>query len=389
MKNIRRLLLCSGVLAAAWLSIASASAAPARNDRTSATDSTATSTDDFVAKSLFRIRKFASTSPSGYTVAQVRHAYGFDQLSVTGAGQTIAIVVAYGSKTVAADLAVFSAKYGLPAATASVYYPQGQPRQSDSGWALETSLDVQWAHAIAPGAKIAVVVAANASLNNLLGAIDYAVKLGAKQISMSWGGAEFKGVAQLESRFAASGVTFVAASGDSGSGAMWPACSASVVGVGGTSLVLDSTGNIVSELAWSGSGGGVSSYIARPSYQNSWHTFSGRGIPDVSYSADPAYGFPVYMTNYNGTTGWFSLGGTSAGAPQWAALFALVNSGRKTALTSPNTALYSLASTSYTGDYRDILTGSNGGYDASVLYDFVTGLGSPVASKVVPLLIAK
>ncbi|MBW8782329.1 MAG: S53 family peptidase [Verrucomicrobia bacterium] len=337
---------------------------------------------------LRSVTQFATTSPTGYSVRQIRHAYGFDQLSLTGKGQTIALVVAYGSSTLASDLAVFSNTYGLPIASLQIYYPQGKPAGSDSGWALETTLDAEWAHAIAPGANLAVVVASSSSLNSLLGAIDYAVRLGAKQISMSWGTAEFSGLGSLESHFNQPGVTFVAASGDAGSGAMWPAVSAYVVGVGGTTLQLDSAGNVLSELAWSGSGGGVSKYLARPAYQNGWNPYSGRGVPDVSYSADPNYGFPVYMSNYGGSTGWLNVGGTSCGTPQWAALFALANSGRATSLTSANSVLYSITSSAYTGDYRDILTGSNGGYDASILYDFVTGLGSPVAPKIVPLLVA-
>ncbi len=332
--------------------------------------------------------QFATTSPTGYSVNQIRHAYGFDQLSLTGKGQTIAIVVAYGSPTLANDLAVFSQTYALPAATLQVYYPQGKPPTIDSGWALETTLDVEWAHAIAPGANIVVVVANSASLSALLNAVDYAVSLGARQVSMSWGTNEFSTLGSQESHFNKPGVTFVAASGDSGSGVMWPAVSAYVVGVGGTTLQLDTAGNVLSELAWTGSGGGVSSYITRPSYQNGWNPYSGRGVPDVSYSANPYSGFPVYTSNYNGSAGWLNVGGTSCGAPQWAALFAIANSGRTTPLSSVNTVLYSITSSAYTGDYRDIITGSNGGYNASILYDFVTGLGSPVVAQIVPLLIA-
>ncbi len=334
------------------------------------------------------LRSFVTTSPTGYSVSQIRHAYGFDQLSLTGAGQTIALIVAYGSPTLVGDLAAFSKAYSLPTANLQIYYPQGKPALADSGWALETSLDAEWAHAIAPGANLAVVVASSASLNSLLSAVDYAVSLGAKQISMSWGSTEFPGLTSLESHFAQPGVTFVAASGDSGSGVIWPAVSANVIGVGGTSLHLGAAGNVLSELAWSGSGGGVSRYIARPAYQNGWNPYGGRGVPDVSYSADPNYGFSVYISNYNRTTGWLNVGGTSCGTPQWAALIALANSGRTTSLGGTNTALYSVTSTAYTGDYRDIVTGSNGGYNASILYDFVTGLGSPVASKIVPLLAA-
>jgi len=128
-----------------------------------------------------------TTSPSGYAPTQIRHAYGFDKITGNGSGQTIAIIDAYGSASLANDLKVFCTTFGLPQATLAVYYPQGRP-SANSGWALETTLDVEWAHAIAPGARIVLVVAKSASMSNLLGAVDYAVNtLGAKQVSMSWG----------------------------------------------------------------------------------------------------------------------------------------------------------------------------------------------------------
>jgi len=206
----------------------------------------------------------------------------------------------------------------------SIVYPQGKPT-SNSGWALETSLDAEWAHVVAPAAKIVVVVAKSSSLSDLLTAVDYAVKtVGAKQVSMSWGSAEFSSETSYDSHFNKSGVTFFASSGDRGAGVMWPAASPYVVGVGGTTLQLDSSGNVISETGWSGSGGGVSAYEAKPAFQNVWQKAGKRSVPDVSYNADPYTGFPVYITNYGGSTGWITVGGTSAGAPQWAAQQALV-----------------------------------------------------------------
>lgn len=332
---------------------------------------------------------FLATSPGGYNPTQIRHAYGFDQISGNGAGQTIAIVDAYGNPNVVNDLTVFSSTYGLPAASISVYYPKGKPSVTNSGWALETNLDVQWAHAIAPGAKIAVVVAKSASLSDLLGAVDYAVKtVGAKQVSMSWGGSEFSSEASYDSHFNKTGVSFFASSGDNGAGVMWPACVPYVVAVGGTTLQLDSAGNIISETAWSGSGGGVSAYETKPSWQGSWQSTTKRTVPDVSYNADPYTGFPVYITNYNGSTGWIMVGGTSAGAPQWAAQQALVNAARTTSLSNTASAAYSIAGSNYAADFRDITSGSNG-YAAGAGYDYVTGLGSPKSAALVPALIAK
>jgi subtilase family serine protease len=177
----------------------------------------------------------SSTAP--YTPAQVRHAYGFDQLSATGSGETIAIVDAYGSRTLQKDFNLFCSTFGLPSQTIQVVNAQGKPGPN-SGWAQETSLDVQWAHAIAPDAKILVVVAQTASINNLLGAVDKAVSLGATVVSMSWGVAEFSGEASYDSHFNKPNVTFVASAGDSGEQVEWPAASQYVVGVGGTSLFI-------------------------------------------------------------------------------------------------------------------------------------------------------
>ncbi len=327
-----------------------------------------------------------SASPTGLSVTQIRHAYGFDQISGTGSGQIIAIVDAYGSSTIQKDLATFSAQYGLPSGTLKIYYPQGTVRKTNSGWALETSLDVEWAHAIAPNATIALIVAKSAGLSDLLNAVDYAVSIGAKQVSMSWGASEFSSEASYDSHFNKAGVSFFASSGDNGAGVSWPAVSPSVVGVGGTTLYVDALGNVSGETAWSGSGGGISAYIGRPSYQAGWNSASNRGVPDVSYDAAPNSGVSVYIGNYNGSAGWVTVGGTSAGAPQWAGLMALVNGSRTQSLSSADVQLYAAGSASYAGNYRDITAGSNGTYNAGLFYDYVTGIGSPVGNNLVPYL---
>ena len=326
-----------------------------------------------------------ASSPSGLSPVQVRHAYGIDQIAGSGAGQVIAIVDAYGSSTIQNDLNIFSDRYGLPRTTVQILYPQGKLRRSNSGWALETSLDVEWAHAMAPGATILLVVAKSASFSDLLGAVDAAVNAGAKQVSMSWGGAEFSSEASYDYHFNRAGATFTASSGDSGAGVEWPAASPYVVSVGGTSLYVDGSGNVLSETAWSGSGGGISAYEPRPAYQNGWQAGNGRGVPDVSYLADPNTGVSVYIGSYNGSSGWITVGGTSAGAPQWAALVALANAGRASSLSATDTPLYGLGASSYSTFYRDITAGNNG-YGALPGYDYVTGLGSPLASQIVPTL---
>lgn len=168
---------------------------------------------------------------------------------------------------------------------------------------------------------------------------------------------------------------------------IWPAASPYVVAVGGTTLKLDSTGAALSETGWAGSGGGVSAYYKQPAWQTSWTSSTGRSVPDVSYDADPATGFPVYISNYNSTTGWIQVGGTSAGAPQWAAQQALINAARTSTMSSTDSHIYSVATKAY-ADFFDILTGSNGAYSCSTGYDKVTGLGSPNAPALVPAMSA-
>jgi subtilase family serine protease len=346
----------------------------------------------------------ASASPKAlasapYSPSQIRHAYGFDQVNLTGAGQTIAIVVAFDDPYIASDLAKFSSRFNLPAANFEKVVPASGTPAFDAGWAGEAALDVEWAHATAPGAKILLVEAASDSLDDLLAAVDVAVARGAKQVSMSWGGDELFNEADYDVHFNHPGVTFLNASGDAGAGASYPGSSPYVTTVGGTSLKIDTSGNRVSESAWVGSGGGISAQFgeARPSYQNGFTSSRRRASPDVSYNSDTKTGFYVYDSSSGGS--WYTVGGTSAGTPQWAGIMALVNQGRAAAGKSSigtgttygtNQYLYALAGytsyTNYSGYFLDITTGSNG-YAASRGYDLATGLGSPVVNKLVPALI--
>lgn len=320
-----------------------------------------------------------------YNPTQIRAAYGFDQVTADGTGQTIAIIDAYGSSSIQKDLNSFCSYFGLSPATVDIRYPQGKPG-ANSGWAQETSLDVEWAHAIAPGAHIMLVVAANASVSDLLGAVDYAVANGATVVSMSWGAGEYAGETTDDAHFNHPGVTFVASAGDSGEAVEWPAASPYVVGVGGTSLHLNSSSVRTSETAWSGSGGGISQYELTPSWQSGWSGLSSRGVPDVSYVADPNTGVEVV---YGGKL--YVFGGTSVGAPQWSALVALANTLNNSSPSSANTAIYSAAGTANTinGNFYDITSGNNGtDTDDYAIpgYDLVTGLGSPVANALAPAL---
>ena len=158
---------------------------------------------------------------------------------------------------------------------------------------------------------------------------------------MSWGGSEFFGESSYDSYFTSSyGATFFASSGDSGAGVSWPAVSANVIGVGGTTLTFKADGSVASETGWSGSGGGISLYEAEPSYQVTYGIPGANGyrcVPDVSYDADPNSGVSVYdSTPYSGQSGWWQVGGTSAGAPQWAAIQSI-------ALCASNNNFYQVA----------------------------------------------
>jgi len=316
-------------------------------------------------------------TPAGITPAQIKSIY---QLPAHGGHGTIAIVGAYNATAIEPDLAAFSLAFNLAPCTVKngcfSKHLMTAKETSNSGWALETALDVEWAHAIAPEAKIVLVEATTPSGANLLKAVDYAASLpDVVAISMSWGGGEFPEEVSLDSHFkSVSDALFFASSGDHGTGASWPASSPYVIGVGGTSIALKADRSLAKESAWSGSGGGVSTYEKEPIYQSDYSIARAAGmraIPDVSYDADPASGFPIYHAGL-----WRTVGGTSAGAPQWAAIAAL---GKGITLSE----LYKdKASTNASQYFRDIMSGSNGdcGYlcTARARYDYVTGLGSPL-----------
>jgi subtilase family serine protease len=335
--------------------------------------------------------------PTGFGPVHLLEAYNFRDVRNMGGGQVIALVDAYDDPTAEADLGTFNTQFQLPACTTAngcfklVYGGGKKPPADTTGWSNEVAIDTQWAHAIAPAATIMLVEAQSNSFNDLFVAVDAAVANGATVVSMSWGGGETSTESESDTHFEVPGVTFVCASGDGGHGGSYPAASPFVVAVGGTSLTLNSNATWASETAWADSGGGESSFEAEPSYQEGVQTTGKRGIPDVAYDGDPNTGVPAYSSHACAFcyTGWTQWGGTSIGTPQWAALFARANSLRiiagKTTLTLPQTILY----TAPASDFHDITSGSNGGCgtlcNAGPGYDFVTGLGSPIAD----VLIAK
>jgi kumamolisin len=340
----------------------------------------------------------ASTTAPPYWPRDVLLAYGGTGLTQSGAGQTIGIVI--DSFPVNSDLTSFWSTTGVNQSLAnieSVPVAGGPAASSQTADLDEATLDVEWSSGIAPGAKIRVYGVPDldyVSLDQAYAQINTDVSTGAQpnlqQISLSFGEGETEvSSSQLQTdeqyfaELAAVGVTVFASSGDGGSnphGVLQveaPASSTSVIGVGGTSLMLDPmTGAITSETVWIGTGGGSSVVFSRPSWQVGTGVAAGtfRLVPDVAAPADPGAGALVYLDGFPQT-----YGGTSWSSPTWAGFCALINQARAGAgygslgLLAPN--LYPLLGTT---SLRDITSGGNGVHSAGVGYDETTGLGVPV-----------
>jgi hypothetical protein len=371
-----------------------------------------------------------------YTPAQIRTAYGLNNLSLDGTGQTIAIVDAYDDPSIYLALDTFDSQFGITSSGPSLYEQYGpastfltvlnQQGQATSlpatdpvgagtaNWEMEEVLDVEWLHAIAPGAQIMLVEANSQSLSDLMGSVVTAASQPAVSVvSMSWGFAEGQAVfAQDEALYdqdlttpaGHQGVTFVASTGDYGTAdPEYPAFSPNVVAVGGTSLYLNANGSYQSETGFGynvggtgtfiGSGGGISLYEPEPAYQQSVQSTGYRTTPDVALVADPNTGAWIADPyNLPGSDPWAIVGGTSLSARCWAGLITLADQARAQAgaptlgtagPTETQEALYNLP----VSDFHDITSGSNG-YSAGTGYDLVTGLGTPVANLLVPDLAA-
>jgi hypothetical protein len=367
-----------------------------------------------------------------YSPAQIRAAYGISNLSLDGTGQTIAIVDAYDDPAIQASIDAFDSQFGLTSDGPTLYQQYGPawsfltvlnqngqttslPATDPNGpgtdnWEVEEALDVEWAHAMAPGAQIVLVEANSQSLPDLMTAVaTAAAQPGVSVVSMSWGLPEGQAIfsadeANYDPVFNVPGVTFVASTGDyAAADPEYPAFSPNVMAVGGTTLNLDSDNSYNSETGWGyysgsigtsiGSGGGISQYELEPAYQEGVQSTGYRTTPDVSLVADPATGVWIADAYNLGASGPFEVvGGTSVSAPAWAGLLALVNQARaaasepalnSTGPTETQQALYSLPQ----ADYNQIDSGSNG-YNAEAGYNLVTGLGTPVANLLVSDLAA-
>ena len=370
-----------------------------------------------------------------HTPASVRSLYGMPALPANlaaltaaqradlGAGQTIYIVGAHAGANLARDLNTFSTRFGLPTcqevAIAVANPVPALPRAStasgcsiaivnslangtlrsaapayNANWATEFAMDVQWAHATAPLARIVVIQADSALTTSLWGAISVANRMGPGVVSMSFGAAEANYVEAYESLFSATGMTYLAAAGDGGAQANWPAVGTGVLSVGGTTAWQDGSGR--NELAWARSGGGFSQYLQRPAYQAAINIAGAgltrtpasqpgrpaRGVTDLSFNADPYTGQMTVVTAPGGTARWYSMGGTSIGAPQWAGVVAAANARRALAGLQPlgrfHTSLY--GSLAGAGLFNDVTEGSNGSQvwaRAGARYDIPTGWGTP------------
>jgi len=375
-------------------------------------------------------RAIAQTAAYTYTPAQIESAYNYSGITFStpngpvtadGSGQTIAIIVAGDDPNLTADLSTFDTQFGIAAPTSLNVYNQGGTNTTIAGQsavtatsatgtaAIEELLDVEWTHALAPGAAIDVIEANTTSQFNYDSAESVALTLPVSVVSMAYGFLETSSETGGTDTYNVTpanhqGITFISGSGDHGT-LTYPGTSPTVLSVGGTSLLLNASNKISSETVWNdssgSSGGGTSLYESRPSYQNGIQSSSMRSAPDVAFDGDSNTGLYVYVDNAKGTAGgYFSVGGTSAGVPGWAALIAMADQGRvlngegtldSSDLTSGNgtlSLLYDLAGTSnYNLAFNDITSGMNSnGVAAGVGYDDVTGLGSPNASFLVPYL---
>jgi len=302
----------------------------------------------------------------------------------TGGDGAIAIVDAYDDPTAEADLEYFSAQFGLAKPHFKVVYASGtQPAQDPTGgWEIEESLDIEWAHAMAPHAKIFLVEAASNYDSDLLTAelvaADLVKHAGGGEVSNSWGGSEFPEEVLYDVYFHTPGVVYFASAGD-GPGVIWPSTSPNVVAAGGTSISRNPfTGSFIAETAWEDTGGGVSEFEPRPGYQDGIASIVGtaRGVPDLSFDSNPTTGVWVFdSVPYEGFTGWWIVGGTSVASPS---LAGVVNSAGKFHHSSYSelVEIYNHLGSHAFNDTTLGYCGPYAGYWTSEGWDPCTGVGS-------------
>ena len=385
----------------------------------------------------FRFTPSQCAAAFGFACYQPKHIRkGYNvPAALTGAGQTIVIVDAFGSPTIAQDLQLFDRQFGLPDPALRIVYPEktvtntlATPNQV--GWAFETTLDVEWAHAIAPGAAIVLVVAdTNAgkdlddaqayAVNNQLGNV-MSLSFGIPEAFIKGGGnnIHWRQADKTYQAAQAAGISVFASAGDSGAGngtatisASFPASDPLVTSVGGTNLFLSDAGAYQGEFVWNdanpalcpfgcrlgvigATGGAPSNVFDAPDYQSALSGRSARTVADVGYNASVYTGILV-VQSFNQIGPRFNIiGGTSEGAPQWAAIAALANQAAGHALGFLNSKLYGIGANpaQYAASFHDVVIGDNGfgtpGFSASPGYDIPTGLGTPNVAQLIPNLLA-
>lgn len=354
----------------------------------------------------------AQQVPSAYTPQQIQTAYDFNPLyqqGIDGSGQTVALLEI--DRYFPADMQTFDTAYNLPAPSVKEYYVDGQ------GFSLganpETMLDVEWLHALAPGAAIQVYyLDNNQSMSGIwqstVDALHQAAANGANTVSVSLGACKAgRATTQVQAAFAAlaqQGVSIFVASGDSGAyngskkqcgssykiGVAYPSGDPSVVSVGGTTLHLNADSSIAHETAWSLSGGGKIKILSRPFWQvaPSLPMDNSRWAPDVAFLGNQNTGVSVYgPTGRSRNHRWLQIGGTSLGAPAWAGIWSLIRQSTGQAnitLGAADPLLYGIGnSAAYAQAFHDIISGSNGHYRAAPGWDAVTGWGTPDVANLV------
>ncbi len=326
----------------------------------------------------------------------------YTNVTVTGdgTGQTIAIIDENPDPNIANDLKVFDQQYNLPAANLTVISTQKNLPAAGTSWAVEESIDVEWAHAMAPGANI-VVVNRPGGASNVPAAVALASNYpGVSVVSMSFGYSEFKSETSEDSDFSTPSnhngvsISYVAASGDDKSstavGPQWPSVSPNVLSVGGTNLIRQPITGTYTEQSWAASQGGASMYEAEPGYQQGVQQSGMRENPDVAFNAEHDPYYDSYSATSAAVPGWASASGTSFGAPAWAGLIAIADQGR--VLAGESTLGAFIPEAIYAAparDFNDITTGpANREGDApGPGYDEITGRGSPKANLLVPYLV--
>jgi kumamolisin len=360
-------------------------------------------------------KSISGSSDPTYAPTDIRTAYDdsllVNNLGYTGAGQTIDILDAYAYPNLFSDLNTFDSTYSLPNAPSVLKVSLNSPGACPSGGdaCVETALDTEWAHVMAPGANLHVILIPDLTDASLEIGINYVVNTDLTNggvFSNSWGMVEMcqnalgvkyvcdqsfiNAVDPMLLQAASQGISTFFSSGDNGAYGTgkgcfiscetiltvnYPASDPWVTSVGGTSLT--STSGPV-ESAWSGSGGGISGAFSEPSYQSADFSLSGRGVPDVAADADPSTGVSIYCTDPSCPSGFSTVGGTSLAAPLWAGSTAVLNNAIGHNLGFLNPLIYAIYATSeYSADFHDITTGNNGYYSAGTGWDEVTGLGSP------------